>query len=95
MSKPIILIVANVPSPNTRLLFDAVVHGASTGAGDDVEIVAKTPLEANSDDVLNAQAIIIGTTENFGLRVIWRAFSVYVHIHKIWTSLLPGYYYVK
>jgi hypothetical protein len=61
-----LLIVAHVPSANTTRLRDAVVKGARHPDIDDVEIVVKTPFEAGPDDVLAADAIILGTTENLG-----------------------------
>ena len=59
-----LLIVVHAPSPNTRRLFDAVVAGASTG--NDIEVVARSPFETGPDDVLAANGIILGTTENLG-----------------------------
>ena len=65
-----LLIVAHVPSPNTARLRDAVVEGAREIETDDpaagIEIVSKTPFETVPEDVLNAGAIILGTTENLG-----------------------------
>lgn len=66
-----LLIVAHAPSPNTRRLRDAVLAGARGMAdgdepGGDLEIVCKAPLGAGPDDVLAAQAVILGTTENLG-----------------------------
>jgi hypothetical protein len=61
-----LLIVAHVPSPNTIALRDAVVRGASSPDVSGIEIVAKTPFEAGVEDVLAADGIILGTTENLG-----------------------------
>jgi hypothetical protein len=61
-----LLIVAHVPSDNTRALRDAVVRGATAGDIDGVEVSVRTPFEAGPDDVKAAQAIILGTTENLG-----------------------------
>ncbi|MDE0811912.1 MAG: NAD(P)H-dependent oxidoreductase [Alphaproteobacteria bacterium] len=61
-----LLIVAHRPSPNTRRLRDAVVKGARHPDIDGVEIVVKTPFEAGPDDVIAADAIVLGTTENLG-----------------------------
>ena len=66
-----LLIVAHAPSANTRRLRDAVLAGArgmvdGDEPGGDPEIVCKAPLEAGPDDVLAAQAVILGTTENLG-----------------------------
>ena len=61
-----LLIVAHAPSPNTRRLRDAVLRGARHPDIAGIEVSAKPPLEAGPDDVLAAQAIVLGTTENLG-----------------------------
>jgi len=61
-----LLVVAHVPSPNTTRLRDAVLAGARNPDIDGVEIIAKTPFEAGPGDVLAADAVILGTTENLG-----------------------------
>ncbi len=61
-----LLIVAHVPSQNTRLLRDAVVRGAGHADITGVNVRALTPFEAGPDDVRPADAIILGTTENLG-----------------------------
>ncbi|MEZ5536707.1 MAG: flavodoxin family protein [Thiolinea sp.] len=58
-----LLIVANTPSPNTQTLRDAVADGAKSAG---IEPVVLSPFDANADHVLQASAIILGTTENFG-----------------------------
>ena len=64
MTKKRLLIVAHAPSPNTRRLLDAVVEGAREI--ENVEVVALSPFDAGPEDVLAADAIILGTTENLG-----------------------------
>jgi multimeric flavodoxin WrbA len=59
-----LLIVAHAPSENTQALRDAVARGAASEAGLDVKVIA--PLQAGPDDVLAANAVILGTTENLG-----------------------------
>ncbi len=59
-----LLVVAHVPSSNTKRLFDAVLAGA--GENDGVEIIGKTPFQAGPDEILAADGIILGTTENLG-----------------------------
>ena len=59
-----LLIVAHAPSDNTLALRAAVERGARSETGLDVRVVA--PLQAGPDDVLAAQAIVLGTTENLG-----------------------------
>ena len=61
-----LLIVANCPSENTRKLYDAVSKGATRAEISGVQTRAREPLIANAEDVLWANAIILGTTENFG-----------------------------
>ena len=61
-----LLIVAHNPSPNTRKLVEATLRGARHEDIDGVETKHIPPLEAVPDDVLRADAIILGTTENFG-----------------------------
>ncbi|MAB23993.1 flavodoxin family protein [Pseudomonas neustonica] len=66
MSSKTLLIVAHAPSDNTRALREAVLRGARHGDIEDVEINCKPPLEAGPEDVMSADAIILGTTENLG-----------------------------
>ncbi len=61
-----LLIVAHAPSDNTRSLLDAAVRGAENPEVSGVEVVAKSPLDTGPEDVLAAQAVILGTTENLG-----------------------------
>ncbi|MCE8001239.1 flavodoxin family protein [Billgrantia ethanolica] len=61
-----LLIVAHAPSPNTRQLRDAAQRGACHLDIDSIEVTVKAPLEAGPDDVLNCDAILLGTTENLG-----------------------------
>lgn len=61
-----LLVVAHVPSENTTRLRDAVVEGARSPEIEGVETRALTPFEADPDEVLAADGIILGTTENLG-----------------------------
>jgi multimeric flavodoxin WrbA len=61
-----LLIVAHAPSPNTRQLTEAVLRGANHPAIDSVAVRLIAPLQAGPEDVLWANGIILGTTENFG-----------------------------
>jgi multimeric flavodoxin WrbA len=61
-----LLIVAHNPSANTQKLVEATLRGASHEDIEGVEVKHIPPLQANADDVLWADAIILGTTENFG-----------------------------
>lgn len=66
MTKKHLLIVAHAPSPNTVALRDALVRGAAQLELDTIEIAARSPFETGPDQVLAAQAVILGTTENLG-----------------------------
>lgn len=61
-----LLIVAHAPSANTEALRDAVVAGASAPEIEGVALKVLAPLAAGADDVLAADAIILGTPENLG-----------------------------
>ncbi|MCE2482345.1 MAG: flavodoxin family protein [Alphaproteobacteria bacterium] len=61
-----LLVVAHIPSDNTRRLRDAVVAGIRSADAADLETVVLTPFEAGADDILAAGAVILGTTENLG-----------------------------
>jgi hypothetical protein len=61
-----LLIVAHTPSPNTKRLADSVFSGSQNPAITGVDIVMKTPFETTLEDVLWANAILLGTTENLG-----------------------------
>ena len=56
--------MAHAPSENTLSLRQAAERGARSETGIDVRVVA--PLQAGPDDVLAAQAVILGTPENLG-----------------------------
>ncbi|MGI9310205.1 MAG: flavodoxin family protein [bacterium] len=61
-----LLIVANIPSDNTRALREAVRAGAARDDIVGVETRVLAPAAADADDVLRADGVILGTTENFG-----------------------------
>jgi multimeric flavodoxin WrbA len=61
-----LLIVANMPSPNTKQLAEAVLDGATNEEISEVESILLSPFDAVAEDILSCEAIILGTTENFG-----------------------------
>ena len=61
-----LLIVGHVPSPNTQRLRDAALEGASHPDVESVTVLALNPFEAQPEDVMTADGIILGTTENLG-----------------------------
>ena len=66
MSAKRLLIVAHIPSANTRRLAEAVTGAARDCETENLEVVSLTPFEAGPADVLASQAVILGTTENLG-----------------------------
>ena len=66
MSEKQLLVVAHVPSANTRRLVEAVLRGARNPGIDGVAVRHLPPLEAGPADVLGADALVLGTTENLG-----------------------------
>jgi len=61
-----LLIIAHAPSPNIKRMIDAVLKGANSDEIDGVEAIFIPALEADADDVLKADALILGTPENLG-----------------------------
>ncbi len=61
-----LLVVAHVPSANTLRLAEAVLRGARDPEIDGVAVRHVPPLEAGPADVLGADALVLGTTENLG-----------------------------
>lgn len=61
-----LLVVSHTPSENTDRLTQAVISGASHPDITDIQVLLCKPLETGPDEVLKADAIILGTTENFG-----------------------------
>lgn len=66
MADKTLLIVGHVPSPNTRVLRDAVERGANHPDIEGINVRALSPFDVQPDDVKAAGAIILGTTENLG-----------------------------
>ena len=65
-SKKKLLIIAHAPSDNTQHLRDAVLKGATHIDIENVVVVMRAPLDTQPADIIAADAIILGTTENFG-----------------------------
>ena len=66
MREKTLLIVGHVPSENTRALRDAVQSGAASDQVDGIDVRVLSPFDAGVADVLGTDAVILGTTENFG-----------------------------
>ena len=61
-----LLIIAHTPSVNTRVLADAALRGASTDEAAKVKPQTMSPFDVVADDLLAADGLILGTTENIG-----------------------------
>ncbi|CAB4695722.1 MAG: flavodoxin family protein [Actinobacteria bacterium] len=61
-----LLIVQHAPTASVEALAAAAVAGAGDDAIEGVEIVVRTALEAGAEDVLAADAYLLGTPANFG-----------------------------
>ncbi len=61
-----LLIVFHSQSGTTTRMAEAVIRGASNTDIEGVEVRSKSALEADAEDLLWADAFILGTPENFG-----------------------------
>ena len=59
-----LLLVFHAPSENTQRMLNVMVEAIEKENLQSVQCIVKAPLEATSEDVLNCDAIILGTTEN-------------------------------
>lgn len=73
MTNKTLLIIAHTPSTNTQALANAVLSGASVAgvtadefSSSTISVYCQSPQETTADDVLKADAVILGTTENLG-----------------------------
>jgi len=63
MSTKTLLIVAHAPSLNTQKLAQAAYDGADH-PDIDINVILKSPQDTQPEDVLAADALLLGTTEN-------------------------------
>lgn len=61
-----LLIVYHSQSGSTARMADAVIAGARDPEVEGVEVDARSPFETAAEDVLAADALVLGTPENFG-----------------------------
>jgi hypothetical protein len=66
MTSKTLLIIAHIPSPNTLKLKDAVLLGANSNPLQHTLIKCLSPFDTKPEDILAADAVILGTTENLG-----------------------------
>jgi len=61
-----LLIIAHCPSKNTKSMGSALLKGGQHNDIKNVLTVIKSPFDCNAQDVLQSDALILFTTENFG-----------------------------
>ena len=61
-----LLIVAHIPSENTQKLANVAFDSVCSLNLENIKVLFKKPIETTVNDVLQADAILLGTTENFG-----------------------------
>jgi len=61
-----LLIIAHTPSPNTIEMAEAILAGANDSSIEDVTVKLRSPFDCDSEAVLQSDALILFTTENFG-----------------------------
>ena len=64
--KKVLLAVVHAPSPNTKRLRDALLKGMTHPDLDGITARCQSPFDTRPEDVLQADGIILGTTENLG-----------------------------
>tara|TARA_R110001599_G_scaffold17449_6_gene69636 strand:- start:983 stop:1453 length:471 start_codon:yes stop_codon:yes gene_type:complete len=65
-NKKQLLLIAYAPSPNTEKMVEALLKGANNPEISGIEIRYCPPLEVQPSDIISADALILGTTENLG-----------------------------
>jgi len=66
MTSKTLLIIAHIPSPNTLKLKDAILEGTESYPLQNTQIRFLSPFDTQPEDILAADAVILGTTENLG-----------------------------
>lgn len=61
-----LIVISHAPSENTKNMLEAVMTGANKVEAASVDTKFIAPLNTHPSDIMNAQAVIIGTTENLG-----------------------------
>ncbi|MFT6408481.1 MAG: multimeric flavodoxin WrbA [Arenicella sp.] len=61
-----LLIIAHTPSPNSKAMAEAILDGATDSSVDGVTVRLASPFDCSSEMVLESDALVLFTTENFG-----------------------------
>ncbi len=63
---PLLLVVQHTPSPAVQSMLEALLRGTRNPEVGPVEVVVKAALSAGAADVLEADAVLLGTPANIG-----------------------------
>ncbi len=66
LEKQHLLLITHTPSVNTTTLSRAVEKGANAESDQLFPVLRLSPFDTQPEHVIQAKAIILGTTENFG-----------------------------
>lgn len=61
-----LLIVYHSQSGSTKRMAEAVIDGARDDAVEGVDVIVRDALDATAEDLLDCDAFVLGTPENFG-----------------------------
>lgn len=96
MSKKVLLI-AHVPSPNTIALAKAAVQRVNSHDTGNVVMQFMSPFDVRASHVIEASAVIIGTTENIGY-MAGATKDMFDRCYNTWvekTSAKPAAIYIR
>jgi hypothetical protein len=88
MSKQL-LIIAHTPSDNTARLARAAFNAANDYASDDLMVRLLSPFDVQTEDVVKADGVIIGTTENIGY-MAGATKDMFDRCYNDWIDLCAG-----
>ena len=84
-----LLIIAHAPSDNTAILARAALDAAVNYASNDLNIRLVSPFDVQAEDVIKANGIIIGTTENIGY-MAGATKDMFDRCYNDWIDLCAG-----
>ena len=78
-----LLIIAHQPSTNTQQMASAFIAGSRAAEAENVSISMVAPLECQPKQLLDADAVLIFTTENLGYMVVEPEAVIATHLNQI------------
>ena len=92
-----LLIIAHAPSPNTAALAKAALRGASSPEAGSLRVRLASPFDVGTSDLLGANGVIFGTTENMGY-MAGATKDMFDRCYNDWldkTQALPTAFYIR